>query len=232
MILIISSTIALILICVWIDHGIMMMPSSSSWANHHNAFISSNSRSFSMVVPGTTTKWAPWSPPLKTTDLVVPWGLPPPTSTTRTTTTTKTDSNRSSNPSSFSSFSDKIAYVIMTSKATRDLHLWQRRTWLRSSGTTQKYVWAFSDESDGIFTMTLPSLQGKGTYNDAQHRQLRGMQWLKPRLPPNIEWIFMIDDDTWVNIPVLYNFLDWISSFAFFVSTPAPLAPVAKDNHY
>lgn len=130
------------------------------------------------AIPGLTTKWAPWTPPGN----LVPWSLMPP-------------SNRTASG---------VAYVIMTSLVTRDLHLWQRRTWLRGA----RHVWAFSDFDDGIFTTTLPSLVGRGTWHDAQHRQLRGMQWL--RLPAEVEWIFMVDDDTWVNVPALSRFLGWL----------------------
>lgn len=130
-------------------------------------------------IPGHTTNWVPWTPPTN----LVPWNLM---------------------PSYNNNTAARIAYIIMTSLVTRDLHLWQRRTWLRGA----RHVWAFSDFDNDIFTTTLPSLVGKGTWHDAQHRQLRGMQWL--RLPAEVEWIFMVDDDTWVNVPVLYRFLEWL----------------------
>jgi len=133
----------------------------------------------SPTIPEHTVKWAQWAPPSN----LVPWSLMHNKSTTAV-----------------------VAFVIMASLATRDLHLWQRRTWLRDA----KHVWAFSDYDDGIFTTTLPSLKGKGTWKDAQHRQLRGMQWLK--LPAEVQWVFMIDDDTWVNMPVLRRFLGWLPS--------------------
>jgi len=131
-------------------------------------------------IPGSTVKWAPWAPPSN----LVPWSLMP----------------------DHKNITSGVAFVIMASLATRDLHLWQRRTWLRDA----KHVWAFSDYDDGIYTTTLPSLKGKGTWKDAQHRQLRGMQWLT--LPAEIRWVFMIDDDTWVNMPVLRRFLGWLPS--------------------
>lgn len=125
------------------------------------------------TIPGHAVSWAPWAEPRN----IVPWSMMP-----------------SPNETS-------IAYIIMTSLVTRDLHLSQRRTFLRNA----KHVWAFSDVDDGIFTTTLPELEGKGTWQDAQHRQLRGMQSL--HLPLEITWIFMIDDDTWVNTPVLHRFI-------------------------
>lgn len=137
----------------------------------------------SEIIRGKTTEWTPWAPP---TNLVLPWSLMPAPNHTAA--------------------SAMVAYVIMASLATRNLHLWQRRTWLKDA----KHVWAFSDYDDGVFTTTLPSLKGRGTASDAQHRQLRGMQWL--RLPAEVKWIFMIDDDTWVNVPVLHRLLLWLPS--------------------
>jgi hypothetical protein len=78
-----------------------------------------------------------------------------------------------------------------------------------------EHVWAFSDEYDGIFIHTLPSLYRKPTYQDAQHRQLRGMQWLyrhKEEHLKGVEWFFMIDDDTWVNMPVFSRALTLLDS--------------------
>jgi len=99
----------------------------------------------------------------------------------------------------------RIGFIIMTSSITRHLFLGQKRTWLRD----ETHVWAFSDEYDPLhFTYTLPSLYGKSSYKDAQHRQLRGMQWLIQKSNvDSLDWFFLIDDDTWVNLPVLYRFV-------------------------
>jgi hypothetical protein len=98
----------------------------------------------------------------------------------------------------------------MTSSVTKELHLAQLRLWLRDA----PHVWAFSDEYDGLFVHTLPSIYGKNTYSDAQHRQLRGMQWLyrNQEKIQGVEWVFMIDDDTWVNMPVFSRFLGLLDS--------------------
>lgn len=98
-----------------------------------------------------------------------------------------------------------VAFVVMTSSVTKELHLGQLRTWLHDA----PHVWAFSDGYDGLFVHTLPSLYGKNTYGDAQHRQLRGMQWLYRNQEKlhGVDWIFMIDDDTWVNMPVFSRVL-------------------------
>lgn len=104
-----------------------------------------------------------------------------------------------------------VAFIIMTSSVTKELHLAQRRTWLRDA----THVWAFSDEYDGLFVHTLPSLHGKTTYQDAQHRQLRGMQWLyrnKKKFLDGVQWFFLIDDDTWVNMPVFSRALALLDS--------------------
>ena len=101
-----------------------------------------------------------------------------------------------------------VAFVVMTSSVTKELHLGQLRTWLRDA----PHVWAFSDGYDGLFVHTLPSLYGKNTYGDAQHRQLRGMQWLYRNQEKlhGVDWIFMIDDDTWVNMPVFSRVLPFL----------------------
>jgi hypothetical protein len=103
-----------------------------------------------------------------------------------------------------------VAFIIMTSSVTKELHLAQRRIWLRDV----PHIWAFSDEYDDIFVHTLPSLYGRKTYKDAQHRQLRGMQWLyrHPGKLRGVEWIFLIDDDTWVNMPVFSRMLSLLDS--------------------
>ena len=111
-------------------------------------------------------------------------------------------------PASHAEEKAKIGFVIMTSKETRELFLSQKRTCLRD----ESHVWAFSDEYDPFhFTYTLPSLYGKGSYGDAQHRQLRGMQWLlqtqQQHMVDGIDWFFFIDDDTWVNLPILHRFV-------------------------
>jgi hypothetical protein len=105
-----------------------------------------------------------------------------------------------------------IGFVIMTSKATRELFLAQKRTWLRDADRNTTAVWAFSDAYDPLSfdTYTLPSLYGKGgTWADAQHHQLRGMQWLERthRVPEAMRWLMLIDDDTWVNRPMLERFV-------------------------
>jgi hypothetical protein len=101
---------------------------------------------------------------------------------------------------------ENVAWIVMTSSVTKELHLSQLRTWLGD----MQHVWAFSDEYDGLFVHTLPSIYGKSTYQDAQHRQLRGMQWLyrnRAGRLRGVEWLFLIDDDTWVNMPVFSRLL-------------------------
>jgi hypothetical protein len=103
-----------------------------------------------------------------------------------------------------------VAFIVMTSSLTKELYLSQLRTWLRDVPN----VWAFSDEYDGLFVHTLPSLYGKNTYSDAQHRQLRGMQWLYRNQEKilGVEWLFLIDDDTWINLPVFSRALSLLDS--------------------
>ena len=91
----------------------------------------------------------------------------------------------------------------MVSSENVDLHNAQRSSFLLDA----PYKWTFSDAASE-HTITLPEIEGKKTYADAQHRQLRGMQWLLQRgLPSTVRWYILIDDDTWVHLPVLLRLL-------------------------
>lgn len=100
---------------------------------------------------------------------------------------------------------DRIGFIVMTSSATAHLHYGQRRTCLRGA----QHVWAFADEASPL-VHTLPSLKGKPTWYDAQHRQLQGARYLMAQhlIPAKIRWLMFIDDDTWVNRFALRAFLD------------------------
>jgi hypothetical protein len=132
-----------------------------------------------LLLPSTrkTVEWAPWAPPPYTS---VPWQRVPESGDGR--------------------FFETTAVLVMTSAATTHLHAAQRRYWLQAF----RHVWAFSDEQS-VYTTTLPVLRGKSTYADAQHRQLRGMQWLASErlMPADVRWVLFVDDDTWVNTHIL-----------------------------
>jgi hypothetical protein len=83
-----------------------------------------------------------------------------------------------------------------------------------SENTSSKLI-IISDEIDyerGIFT--LDELKGKSNYLDAQHRQLKLMKFLlkKNCLLNNINWIGLIDDDTWINIQQIIQILNFFNS--------------------
>ena len=56
----------------------------------------------------------------------------------------------------------------------------------------------------------LDAIQGKTTYSDAQHRQLRVAQWLlekHPNVVSHCDFFVFIDDDTWINTELLQRVL-------------------------
>jgi hypothetical protein len=56
--------------------------------------------------------------------------------------------------------------------------------------------------------ISLPELEGKSSYNVAQHRQLKGLiHALSLPENGNFSWIFLVDDDTWINTRELSIFL-------------------------
>ncbi len=99
---------------------------------------------------------------------------------------------------------DDIVFIVMGSSINKQKTRNVRDTWLKLA--TRWYV--FSDEKDDeLGTITLPELEGKPTKNDAQHRQLKGMQYLSRNESISAKWFMFVDDDSWVNIPALKRFL-------------------------
>ena len=96
----------------------------------------------------------------------------------------------------------EVTFVVMASSVNMQRHVSQRLTWMRHI----PHIYAFSD-ADTTYTMTLPELVGKTTWLDAQHRQLRGMQWLLRQDTPLTRWYVLVDDDTWVHVPMLLTYL-------------------------
>lgn len=75
------------------------------------------------------------------------------------------------------------------------------------------------DKMRGI--VTLPALQGKTEYLDAQHRQLMIMKYIHEEcqrknerncLLQNTHWVALVDDDTWVNVYRTLEILSYIDS--------------------
>ena len=98
---------------------------------------------------------------------------------------------------------EDITFVVMASSVNQHRHVAQRRSWMRNVTN----ILAFSDEA-GPYTMTLPELAGRTTWFDAQHRNLRGMQWIIASGRPPTRWYVLVDDDTWVHVPMLLVYLD------------------------
>ncbi|KAL0040485.1 hypothetical protein WJX77_008486 [Trebouxia sp. C0004] len=75
-----------------------------------------------------------------------------------------------------------------------------------------EYVVAFSDVADAdLGIMTLPEIENKSGFNEAQTRQLHGMKWIYNNRKDLVskKWFFFVDDDTWVNVPSLLDYISW-----------------------
>ncbi|KAJ3090574.1 hypothetical protein HK102_003333 [Quaeritorhiza haematococci] len=103
--------------------------------------------------------------------------------------------------------SDDLVFIIMGSSQNVDRVESQKQTWFKWA----RHYFVFADENNPDIPMrTLPELRGRTSYDDAQHRQLRGMQWLlshRPELVKTKKWFILVDDDSWVNIPGMTAFL-------------------------
>lgn len=84
------------------------------------------------------------------------------------------------------------------------------KTWASSLDVRSRLVMISDQADERLGIITLPEVQGKSSYDDAQHRQLQFItKYLKSHaLWPSTEWVFMVDDDTFVNIDRLRRFLD------------------------
>jgi hypothetical protein len=106
---------------------------------------------------------------------------------------------------------DDIVFLVMASAGVnKERAVGIRKSWARH--LKRDAVWMFADGEDtGIGLMTLPELAGKSDREGAKHRTLRGAAWLvanRPDLVSSKKWFFMVDDDTWVNIPRLVEFVN------------------------
>ena len=75
-----------------------------------------------------------------------------------------------------------------------------------------EYVVAFSDVADAdLGIMTLPDIENKTGFGEAQTRQLHGMKWIYNNRKDLVskKWFFFVDDDTWVNVPSLLDYISW-----------------------
>ena len=106
--------------------------------------------------------------------------------------------------------SKDVLFIVMGSVAHTQRAIQIVETWLRWS-QNNFFIFADADNSSIPFT-TLPELKNKSTYTDAQHRQLIGSQWLmrkKSEIVKRTKWFVFVDDDTWVNVPALFSYLQY-----------------------
>ena len=98
-----------------------------------------------------------------------------------------------------------VFYIVMGGSFYFDRTRAMRRTW----GANVKHTLVIGDTDDAALGMiTLPDLSGKEAYFDAQHRTLKGLIHATT-LPffSDLGWVFMVDDDTWVNTRELNSLL-------------------------
>ena len=107
----------------------------------------------------------------------------------------------------------KLGYAsqprLQASTERKDRIKTQKASWMRWA----QYVVAFADAADSdLGIITLPEIQNKTGFNEAQTRQLHGMKWIQNNRQDltSKKWFFLVDDDTWVNVPSL---LEYISCF-------------------
>ncbi len=104
-----------------------------------------------------------------------------------------------------------IVFLVMASATERIRVVGQKASWMRWATNVIILADAADDE---LGTITLPEIANKSSFADAQWRQVYGMKWLSKEKPElkNKKWFFLVDDDTWVNVPLLCDYLSWFPS--------------------
>ncbi|CAG9463927.1 unnamed protein product [Pedinophyceae sp. YPF-701] len=71
----------------------------------------------------------------------------------------------------------------------------------RESWARDRNLVVFSDAEDSeLGVITTPEIEGKPERAAADHRQIKGLQWLaRSGKLGGVDWVVFIDDDTWVN---------------------------------
>ena len=106
---------------------------------------------------------------------------------------------------------DDIVFIVMASAAEKQRVACQRASWMRWA----KHIYVFADEADAdLGIMTLPDIENKTGFAEAQWRQLHGMKWIRQNKLEMAakKWFFLVDDDTWVNVPHLCSYLSQFPS--------------------
>ena len=101
-----------------------------------------------------------------------------------------------------------VLFIVMGSAKKIERARLLIQTWLR---WTKGNFFIFTETTNASVPMvSLPELENKTMKADAQHRQLRGAQWLmknRSDLVKTVKWFMFVDDDTWVNVPALMSYL-------------------------
>ncbi len=104
--------------------------------------------------------------------------------------------------------SDDVTFLVMSSSLNVARLQGVQRTW---GSTAAKIVYMGDEPVHGM--TTLPSLRGRGSRRDAQHRTLLGMKWIQQQARLNgSKWFALMDDDTFVNVRVLSRILQTLDS--------------------
>ncbi|KAK9832625.1 hypothetical protein WJX81_004913 [Elliptochloris bilobata] len=101
---------------------------------------------------------------------------------------------------------DELVVIMMASAMRADLARVMRETWLRA----HTHVLIVGDaENASVPMMTLPELEGRSGYWDAQHRHLRTVRYVREHRPELLSkrYFLLIDDDSWLNLPLLQMYL-------------------------
>lgn len=104
-----------------------------------------------------------------------------------------------------------IIFIVMASISQKERVRGQRSSWMRWASHIVILADGVDDE---LGMMTLPEIANKSGFAEAQWRQLYGMKWLLTARPDFLakKWFFLIDDDTWVNVPLLVQYTSMFSS--------------------
>jgi hypothetical protein len=112
---------------------------------------------------------------------------------------------------------DRVLFVVMCSSDKKERVSWLTQTWL--AWVPPRNVVLLSDTVIPGYNVTLlPSLPGDAyvktkfpnpnNYDAANLRHLLSVQWLgkvNEEALDDIDWVFMVDDDTFVNLPMLLS---------------------------
>ena len=101
---------------------------------------------------------------------------------------------------------DDVVFIVMASAAEKQRVAGQRASWMRWA----KHIVILADEADAFLDiLTLPSIRNKTGFAEAQYRQLHGMKWILQERSDLAarRWFFLVDDDTWVNVPALLSYM-------------------------